>query len=143
MHVVIINLGVLHRSEKANVHQIPERGSKTILGAPPWTSVATMREECGLPTIQHRILARTSIAMVAYMRRWPAAPLTIQYCHAFQRPPAAGPDKDWVHAAADSARTLDVARVVRCDATPTYSSRTTSRWHLGPHRSLRSPPPSE
>ncbi|KAG0714102.1 hypothetical protein GWK47_014787 [Chionoecetes opilio] len=30
-------------------------------------------------------------------------------------PPAAGPDKDWVHAAAESARTLDVARIVRCN----------------------------
>ncbi len=44
--------------------------------------------------------------------RIPSSPLN--FFHSFQRPPACRFDGDWVHAAADAARTLGVADDVRC-----------------------------
>ena len=87
---------------------------RSILGAPRWTSAATMREECSLPTIKARIQARICCAMVAFQRCWPNSRLTQAFQHAFNRPPADRPDRDWVHAAADAARFLGVGDVVRC-----------------------------
>ena len=87
---------------------------RSILGAPRWTSIVTMREECGLPTIKSRIQARTCSAIAAYQRRWPHSRLSRAFHHAFNRPLATRPDRDWVHAAADAARLLGVEDVVRC-----------------------------
>ena len=87
---------------------------RSILGVPRWTSAATMREECSLPTIRARIEARTCCAMVAFQHRWPHSHLSCAFQHAFNRLPAAYPDRDWVHAAADAARLLGAGDVVRC-----------------------------
>ncbi|MPC42309.1 hypothetical protein E2C01_035928 [Portunus trituberculatus] len=88
---------------------------RTILRAPRWTSIVTLREECNLPSIANRILARTCHTIALYQRRWPESPLTTAFRQAFQRPPAARPDRDWVHSAPDASRSLDVDDVVRCE----------------------------
>ena len=79
---------------------------RAILGAPLWTSVVTLRKECGLPSVKNHILARTFIALVAYLHRWPATHLSTQFCQVLQPPPTATPERNWVHTAADATCTL-------------------------------------
>ena len=68
--------------------------------------MVTLRKECGLTSVINHILARTSIALVAYLRRWPATHLSTQFRQALQRPPTATPERNWVHVAADAVRTF-------------------------------------
>ncbi|KAG0709934.1 hypothetical protein GWK47_023817 [Chionoecetes opilio] len=70
---------------------VPERGLKTILGAPP--GLRGPRGRGGLPTIPKPIPARTSIAMGAYMRRWPQPPY--QTYARLSAPPRSWPRKGW------------------------------------------------
>ena len=88
---------------------------KAILGAPRWTSVIMHREECGQPSVKNPSLARTSIALVAYLRLWPVTHLSTQFRQALQCPPIDTPERNWMHAAADAAHTLGMADDVRCD----------------------------
>lgn len=94
---------------------VQNNAMRTILGAPIWTSVATMREECGFSSVRHRIMARTATALATYLRRWSHTSLGRQFRQAFQRPLAPALDGDWVHAVADAVRTLSVTDVALCD----------------------------
>lgn len=106
----------LNSTSIRSVEVVQNTTMRAILGAPKWTSLVTMREECGLPSLQHRILARTCIALATtYLRRWPTTSTTTQLRQAFQRPPAARPDGDWMHAVADAARALNLTNEVLCE----------------------------
>lgn len=80
-----------------------------VLDAPRWSKVVTIREECRLTSLQNCIIARTAVATATYVRCWPDKPLSKQLLHALQRPPTDAPTRDWIHAAADAARSLGVA----------------------------------
>ncbi|KAG0717568.1 hypothetical protein GWK47_054147 [Chionoecetes opilio] len=88
--------------------------------------------KCGLPTIQPRILARTSIAMGARnMRRWPAAPQNQTFTATpFSAPQQLAQTRRGLHAVADSARTRTWPGPYA--ATPTYPPRPPPGGTLGP-----------
>ena len=83
----------------------------------------TLRKECGLSSVKNHIFIKTSIALVAYLRRWLATHLSTQFRQALQHPPTDTPEQNWVHAATDTARTLGVAVDVRCDPDLTLPDR--------------------
>lgn len=76
--------------------------------------MATLREECSLPSVRHRIFARASIAMVSYTRRWIDSPLTEQYDQAPYRPSLDPHGRDLLKAIANAIRSLEVNELVRC-----------------------------
>ncbi|XP_050690435.1 uncharacterized protein LOC126982433 [Eriocheir sinensis] len=101
---------------------------RVILGAPPWTRLTNLRLESGFPSFHHRILARTSTVVGKFMKQQPHGTVSTQLLHAFQRPPQATPDGDWIHDAADAVRHLEVERLV-CSGSDL------------PHPDYHSPPP--
>lgn len=101
---------------------------RVILGAPPWTRLTNLRLESGFPSLHHRILARTSTVVGKFMKQQPHGTVSTQLLHAFQRPPQATPDGDWIHDAADAVRHLEVERLV-CSGSDL------------PHPGYHSPPP--
>lgn len=83
-------------------------GLRTMLFAPMWTRLHTLRAECGLPSLHHRILARTSISAAKFRRRRPEDKVSVQLLHAFQRPVSPTPDGDWLHSVADAMRKVGI-----------------------------------
>ena len=113
----------LYASHVHHLEVLQNKAMRTILRAPPWTAIVTLREECRIPSIQHRIFARTCVAFTQHVRRWPNSSLSRSFLHAFQRPLADRPDGDILHAAVDAARRLGVDASVRSEpdlALPDY-----------------------
>lgn len=86
---------------------------RVILGAPTWCRVENLQAESGLPSLQHRILARTACSAAKLIRTRPELPVSTQLIQAFQRPVNQIADGDWVHAAADAIRCLGADTLVR------------------------------
>lgn len=84
----------LSRTLYQKLEVIQNDAMSAILGEPWWTKIVILREECGQPSIKHRILARTCAAWVQYLRRWPGTSLANQFLQALQRPPAITSNKD-------------------------------------------------
>ena len=85
---------------------------RVILGAPPWTRVANLRAECNLPSLHHRILARTSSVVGKFLKFYPRSSVSTQLLNAFGRPLPNSPDGDWVHDAVAAVRHLGGDRTV-------------------------------
>ncbi|KAG0696347.1 hypothetical protein GWK47_026577 [Chionoecetes opilio] len=103
-------------------------GLRTILRAPRWTRLHTLRAECGLPSLQHRILERTSTFVARFVRRRPTEQVTTEILRTYQQPANQDRDRNWVHSAADATRAVGISAAVQ--AGPDL-----------PHPDFASPPP--
>ncbi|KAG0713475.1 hypothetical protein GWK47_016182 [Chionoecetes opilio] len=103
-------------------------GLRTYDGRVTSTRLHTLRAECGLPSLQHRILEWTSTFVARFVRRRPTEQVTTQILRTYQRPANQDLDRNWVHSAADATRTVGISAFVQPGPDP-------------PHPDLASPPP--
>ena len=97
----------------SSLEVIQNDAMRVILRAPRWIRIHTLQQECGLSSLHHHILARTSVtATQLLMPRRPDAPVTLDIQHALHIPPNPAPDGNWIHAVTDATRLLDIRRIV-------------------------------
>lgn len=83
-------------------------GLRVIPGALRWSRLSNLWMESGLPSRHHCILARTTATGAKLLKIRPHSPMSVELRQAFQQPPNATHDLDWVLCAADATRYLGV-----------------------------------
>ena len=88
---------------------------RAILNAPRWTRIVTMRKECGLPSIRHRIYARAATSTAKFLKTKPNSSLAAHLRRGLQHQHGNLPGGNWIHNMVDAARTLEVSDLVCCE----------------------------